>query len=145
MKSLILFFLSMAFSVTLYGQEVGYLMKLTENKKCEINSFRNHYAYEFKKFPDFKSAESYYRNFESSRRKDPSHGVLFSSVQKDRYFAVILIAQTYPSSCSAGQQFQLVELHTSNVSLADAKQKAEKWYRGRNGVLSISYLAEGRI
>ncbi|SEJ64866.1 hypothetical protein SAMN05192553_10745 [Cyclobacterium xiamenense] len=124
MKTIVVLLVSLAFPLTLYGQDVGYLMKLTENKKCEVSSFRNHYTYEFRKFPDFKSAETYYKNFESSKRKDPSHRLLVSSVRKDQYFAVILVTQTYPNSCSSGQQFQLVELHTSNVSLADAKQKA---------------------
>lgn len=145
MKALILFFLLMAFSITLYGQEVGYLMYLQEDNKCEVGSFANYYAYEFKKFPDFKSAESYYYNFESSRRKDPSHRVRVSGVRKDQYFVVILVTQTYPNNCSSGQRFQKAELHTSNISLADAKQKAEKWYKGRHGVLSFSYLAEGRL
>ncbi|WP_375582718.1 hypothetical protein [Cyclobacterium xiamenense] len=139
-----LFSLSACFTMV-RGQEVGYLMYVSENKPCETGSFRNHYAYEFRTFPDFATAKAYYENFESRNRTDPSHFFGVDDVRKGQYYAVILITQTFSNNCQSGQQFRKAELHTSTISIADAKQKAEKWYRGKAGVLNIKYLAEGRI
>jgi hypothetical protein len=140
MKLDIYIILSFGLFTTVNAQEVGYLMCLSENKSCEIGTFANHYAYEFSTFPAFETAKAYYENFEACNRTNPSNFLGVNSVRKGQYYAVILVTQTYINNCKSGQQFRKTELHTSNISVADAKQKAEKWYRGRAGVLNISFL-----
>ena len=125
-------------------QKVAYLMYLSEDKPCEFGSFKNQYSYDFKVFPNFQEAKSYYYGFENKNKKDSKDFFGVSPIREGEYYLLIESYITFPNNCKSNEKFRRLILGKSSISLADAKSKAEKEL-GYEKVVSSKIVASGQI